>query len=1132
MKATQPSSGSSGPPSGGAKNFMGLRGKLLLYVLPLIVAVLLLSGLIATRKSRSSLLELSDTGLSQGAKSLGDAIAQGMNDALADAMTTARLDLAAQAIETADPKNLLWYADEAVTTKRKYSAIVVADKTGKIVGSNTLARDGKKLPVALVGRSVASESWFAQALKSARSHAVAVPPGRPQYLDGILAADERVAGFAFPVFDVLDEPIGTLTVFVSLNALGALLDGFAVVKDGAVESVAVVTNEQGSAVVLPPSQRTFAGTGLPSEPLAKWHDSKSGIDYFVSSQPIGGAVADWKWRLSALKTVSSLEEPVDRMSDTLLFVFFASVGLATIVMVYIATKIVRPIRSLTEATSSTVKASDFKALPVVSHDEVGTLTESFNRMFSAIRDYEVGLEEKVAARTRDLAEAKQEVSDILDNMGQAIFTIDRENKVGSQFSSVTRTMFPDLEIARSSVFDLLQITSKQNDELYRKFDFWLMCVLGNDEIQWISAGDDPIKEHKIQRNANGDTLDVELSFAPIYKNDEVDRVMVVVKDVTALKALEGEVVRKDQENQNNLSRLAEIAGMDAELFETFMQESEAILRDCSEAVDVLAANPDDPEGIGRLFRGMHTIKGNARIFKITTVQNAAHSVEDFFQKIRDGEEKVTPEVVEQVRERVNEVNALLKDFARLARQVLLGGEPASKADDLQAFFDQGQGLLDRLAKSSDLAPSESQELADAVESYNQVCRKRSLAALPTRLGELEAALRDPALGEAQGRDAVASAVEALRVAFDRTKQLSLDLQDTAKLEQYLQESSPMLADIDAAFKAWLDDSDASKGVAHIDAVMRLMHTFKAHARGMGMRTIEQAAHVTEEALVEARNRSRVTASDYAALVGDIGSLVADARGLSGRTESTSKRRGTLVKIPEARVLEVRKRCRDLVKLRKDPSSDGALEAPTLQELTRAVARLTSVPLGDVFERFKKMTLDLAGELGKRVDDLRVEDNEIEVDAKIADKIRDVLMHALRNAVDHGIESPDVRTAASKPAKGNISIRCEESDGMLAVYLSDDGRGVDYEAIKAKAFQKGIFTAEKLETVTEKELLNLIFLSGFSTAKKVTDVSGRGVGLDFAAATVRDMGGSIDFTSTFGIGTEMAIRIPSKFYEEA
>ncbi|RLC11548.1 MAG: hybrid sensor histidine kinase/response regulator [Deltaproteobacteria bacterium] len=194
------------------------------------------------------------------------------------------------------------------------------------------------------------------------------------------------------------------------------------------------------------------------------------------------------------------------------------------------------------------------------------------------------------------------------------------------------------------------------------------------------------------------------------------------------------------------------------------------------------------------------------------------------------------------------------------------------------------------------------------------------------------------------------------------------------------------------------------------------------------------------------------------------------------------------------------------------------------ELQEAIMRTRMQPIGNVFNKFPRVVRDMARNLGKEVE-LTLEGKEVELDKTIIEAISDPLTHLVRNAVDHGIESPDDRLKAGKEPKGKLRLRAYHEAGQVNIEITDDGKGLDGDKLSAAAVAKGLITSEQAAVMSEKEKINLIFLPGFSTAEKVTDVSGRGVGMDVVKTNLDKLGGNIEIDSTVGEGTDIHIKLP-------
>ncbi|HLP18085.1 MAG TPA: chemotaxis protein CheA [Bacteroidota bacterium] len=194
------------------------------------------------------------------------------------------------------------------------------------------------------------------------------------------------------------------------------------------------------------------------------------------------------------------------------------------------------------------------------------------------------------------------------------------------------------------------------------------------------------------------------------------------------------------------------------------------------------------------------------------------------------------------------------------------------------------------------------------------------------------------------------------------------------------------------------------------------------------------------------------------------------------------------------------------------------------ELQTAIMKTRMVPIGKVFNKFPRVVRDLAKETEKQID-LVIIGEETELDKSIIDEINDPLVHLVRNAADHGVERPEKRAAKGKPAKGTITLKAENEGNTIVVSIRDDGNGMDPEILKAKAIEKGLITDAEAKEMTKHDALNLIFAPGFSTAAKVTNVSGRGVGMDVVKTNVQKLKGVIEIESELGTGSIFTIKLP-------
>ena len=210
---------------------------------------------------------------------------------------------------------------------------------------------------------------------------------------------------------------------------------------------------------------------------------------------------------------------------------------------------------------------------------------------------------------------------------------------------------------------------------------------------------------------------------------------------------------------------------------------------------------------------------------------------------------------------------------------------------------------------------------------------------------------------------------------------------------------------------------------------------------------------------------------------------------------------------------------------KDLKEAGSNISRIADELQTSVMSIRMLPVKTVFQRFPRLVRDLARSLGKEVR-LVIEGEGIELDKTILEQIGDPLVHVIRNAVDHGLEPPEERRAKGKDATGQLTLRAFHEAGGVVIEVTDDGRGLDADALKRKAVEKGLLTPEAAAAMSEEAAFQLVFLPGLTTAAKVTDVSGRGVGMDVVRSNVRNLQGTIEIRSKVGRGTTFLIKLPT------
>lgn len=519
--------------------------------------------------------------------------------------------------------------------------------------------------------------------------------------------------------------------------------------------------------------------------------------------------------------------------------------------------------------------------------------------------------------------------------------------------------------------------------------------------------------------------------------------------------------------------------LDAAL-QTFIAEARELLQDMEQALLRLESEPGDRAGLDAVFRAAHTIKGSAGLFGLDALVSFAHVVEDLLDRLRGGSLHIDGDRIALLLGCNDHLSALLQCVAVERR------EPDA------ALLAVEQPLRERLAASGGQAPAVVTVATANVtqgtarhwridvrfgeDTFRHGMDPLSFVRYLDTLGQRESfVLHTQALAEAE--------------AFDpETCYLGFELHLIADCE---------VATLSEAFAFVEGECELSIEEVHADVPAEA----PAHALAEPASPLTPAAPPPAESRPGQDNRQawvRVRADKLEALINLAGELITAGAGARLLAERLAAARG------DEAILE----------------ATASVNALVEQVLEGALA-MRMVPIGETFNRFHRTVRDASQGLGKDIE-LVVSGGETELDKALVDQLGDPLMHLLRNAMDHGIEAPDVRLAAGKPARGRLHLKAFHDAGNIVVELSDDGAGLNRERILAKARERGLLgNAEP----TDRELLAVIFEPGFSTAAAVTNLSGRGVGMDVVKRNISGLRGSIELFSPPGEGTTVRIRLP-------
>lgn len=508
---------------------------------------------------------------------------------------------------------------------------------------------------------------------------------------------------------------------------------------------------------------------------------------------------------------------------------------------------------------------------------------------------------------------------------------------------------------------------------------------------------------------------------------------------------------------------------------TFIGESFAGLDSMEADLLRLEAGEQDPELLQSIFRVVHSIKGAGASLGFEEVADFSHGLESLLDDLRSDRARLTPEIADTLLQAVDVLRGLLGQFE--------GAELIAKERVLEV-----QQSIKRFQSSS--SPSEVR-LPDPVSANLDLSRFHiKFRPLP---------------------DFFRSGDDPLRILRELTSLGSCKVfLDASRL--------PELPELDAetSYLAWSIELETTSSLSVIE------EAFAWAAEDSELEILRLSD--TSELGVESANRRE---SDNRPRRGTNGASVdGNALQRSATLQVSTEKVDQLVNLVGELVITqtMLKQCGDnfsITRLDQLQSAIGQLERNS-RDLQQAVLAIRMLPVSFLFSRFHRLVRDVAISLGKRVE-LEISGESNELDKTVIEKLVDPLTHLVRNSLDHGIEMPEQRIAAGKKPLAKISLHAQHKAGTVEIEVRDDGRGIDLEKVKAKSISMGLIKVDS--EPTDEELLNQIFASGFSTAAQVTDLSGRGVGLDVVRRNILSLGGSIEVTSELGKGTTIRVRLP-------
>ncbi|WP_166424927.1 chemotaxis protein CheA [Paraglaciecola sp. 20A4] len=579
--------------------------------------------------------------------------------------------------------------------------------------------------------------------------------------------------------------------------------------------------------------------------------------------------------------------------------------------------------------------------------------------------------------------------------------------------------------------------------------------------------------------------------------------------------------------------------VDEEILQDFLVEAGELLEQLQEQLVELENNPQDAELLNAIFRGYHTVKGGAGFLSLTELVDICHGAENVFDVMRNGQRTLTPELMDIILQATDEVVAMFEDVKSQkplvpASQNLLDtlhrlSKPESKDDiaNVAQAESQSKAVLKSepatKSESDDFDESEFEALLDELHGKgNPVSKSASGQSSAVASGTADdnndisddefEALLDQLHGEGQfgeGQNTSSDKLEA-PVEVPTAKTLSTDDEDISD-----DEFEALLDQLHGKGKAPTTDTkpDPVKPVVH--EKHKLDSAGSASEPSVPSIAPTQASAPITNSQPE-KNKQAVAKRE-------------EKRPSVAQPETTvrvdTKRLDQIMNMVGELVL-VRNRLLSLGLTVNDESMSKAIANLDVVtgDLQGAVMKTRMQPIKKVFGRFPRVVRDLARTLNKEIT-LELEGEETDLDKNLVEALADPLVHLVRNSVDHGIEMPADRIAAGKPSLGTVKLSASQEGDHILLSIIDDGKGMDPEKLKEIAISRGVLDTDAAARMSDEEAFNLIFAPGFSTKTEISEVSGRGVGMDVVKTKINQLNGSVKIDSVLGKGTTLEIKVP-------
>ena len=562
----------------------------------------------------------------------------------------------------------------------------------------------------------------------------------------------------------------------------------------------------------------------------------------------------------------------------------------------------------------------------------------------------------------------------------------------------------------------------------------------------------------------------------------------------------------------------------SQYLEIFIDESEEHLQTLSDCIMVLEKEPDNKDTINEVFRSAHSLKGMAGTMGFKRMQHLTHDMENVFQEVRSDHIKVTSGMIDLLFKCLDALEGYVDNIKSTSDEGTEDNEVIIK--ELNDFIAKTEGAEEtgntETSEAKEAAPESTQEEKAGQEKIELTNDEKKAIREAESNGQhiyvMTVHIQKDCLLKAARAFLVFKAVEDFgQILVYRPS--SQDIED----EKFEFEFSFFLASEESEDKI-VAAAKAVSEIEKVDAEEIHLDEYVKEAEAQEEQQAKEAAAEQKEAPAEAPKAAEKKAPAANA------KKQTNAKPVTGRTVRVDieKLDALMNQVSELIIAK-----NSLVSISSNES--GEYQNQSFHEQIEYLERITTnlhesvmkvrmVPIESVVNKFPRMIRDLSRKLGKKME-LYMTGEDTELDRTVVDQIGDQLQHLLRNSADHGLEDNATRVERGKPEVGSIFLKAFQEGNNVIIEVGDDGNGIDVAAVRDKAVERGVITAEQAENMSQKEIINLLFLPSFSMAKKITDISGRGVGLDVVKSNIEALGGDVEVRTQLGEGTTFIVRLP-------